>query len=48
MISHEIAPVLPILRIERPSELSWRARHGGKKIAEKWMIENLVSHLVTH
>ena len=27
----EIAPVLPMLRIERPSELSWRARHGVKK-----------------
>ena len=33
LFSHdfEIAPVLPMLRIERPSELSWRARHGVKK-----------------
>ena len=32
-VSHgfEIAPVLVVLRSERPSELSWRARHGGKK-----------------
>ena len=32
-VSHvfEIAPVLPMFRIERPSELSWRVRHGEKK-----------------
>ena len=33
LVSHdfEIAPVLSMLRIERPSELSWRARQGEKK-----------------
>ena len=33
LVSHdfEIAPVLAMLCIERPSGLSWLARHGGKK-----------------